>query len=75
MKRHQCRHVRQGHQAKTTAHHRAIIGATKAEDLDDFFELCAVCSAVLAGFTMYVNAEDPVKAKAALFEALRAVQN
>ena len=75
MKRHQCRHVRHGHQAKTTAHHRAIIGATKAEDLDDFFELCALCSAVLAGFTMFAVHEDAVEAKAALFEALRGVQN
>lgn len=73
---HKCRHIAKGeHRPATTIHHRAIIGATRADELDDHTELCPICSAAVLTFLHYLEAEDARAAKDALFRQLGAMKN
>ena len=68
----QCRHIRaQGMPAVTTVHQLAIPGVpTSASALDNFVELCPLCSAIVASIMIYVTADDPKVAKQLLLEMI-----
>jgi hypothetical protein len=67
----QCRHIRKLQmRAMTTIQHKAIAGATRADELDELTQLCPICSGMIVSMLMFIEADDVEEAKRQILATL-----